>query len=159
MRNLNFNGESTSESYTPTAHTSAAMPSSEGFFSPEFRGDFGAGLLDLHAMDDTELLSEHVITEPFEPSPFMPSVNKEFEEDYNLAANRQQRQQTEAEPLGLLPKSDKENNSVAKIKVVVRKRPLNKKETAKKEEDVVTVSDNSLTVHEPRVKVCVHSSS
>lgn len=153
MRNLNFNGESTSESYTPTAHTSAAMPSSEGFFSPEFRGDFGAGLLDLHAMDDTELLSEHVITEPFEPSPFMPSVNKEFEEDYNLAANRQQRQQTEAEPLGLLPKSDKENNSVAKIKVVVRKRPLNKKETAKKEEDVVTVSDNSLTVHEPRVKV------
>lgn len=58
MRNLNFNGESTSESYTPTAQTSAAMPSSEGFFSPEFRGDFGAGLLDLHAMDDTELLSE-----------------------------------------------------------------------------------------------------
>lgn len=58
MRNLNFNGESTSESYTPTAQTSASMPPSEGFFSPEFRGDFGAGLLDLHAMDDTELLSE-----------------------------------------------------------------------------------------------------
>lgn len=53
MRNLNLNGES-SESYTPTA----AMPSSEGFFSPDFRGDFGAGLMDLHAMDDTELLSE-----------------------------------------------------------------------------------------------------
>jgi kinesin family protein 2/24 len=102
---------------------------------------------------DFPFILQHVITEPFEPSPFMPSVNKEFEEDYNLAANRQQRQQTEAEPLGLLPKSDKENNSVAKIKVVVRKRPLNKKETAKKEEDVVTVSDNSLTVHEPRVKV------
>jgi kinesin family protein 2/24 len=63
MRNLNFNGESTSESYTPTAHTSAAMPSSEGFFSPEFRGDFGAGLLDLHAMDDTELLSEVCLEE------------------------------------------------------------------------------------------------
>ncbi|CAH2053535.1 unnamed protein product [Thlaspi arvense] len=153
MRNLNFNGESTSESYTPTAQTSAAMPSSEGFFSPEFRGDFGAGLLDLHAMDDTELLSEHVITEPFEPSPFMPSVNKEFEEDFNLPDNRQQRQQADAEPLGSLPKSEKENNSVAKIKVVVRKRPLNKKETARKEEDVVTVADNSLTVHEPKLKV------
>uniref|UniRef100_A0A1J3DWG5 Kinesin-like protein n=1 Tax=Noccaea caerulescens TaxID=107243 RepID=A0A1J3DWG5_NOCCA len=153
MRNLNFNGESTSESYTPTAQTSASMPSSEGFFSPEFRGDFGAGLLDLHAMDDTELLSEQMITEPFEPSPFMPSVNKEFEEDFNLPANRQQRQQTDAEPLGSLPKSEKENNSVAKIKVVVRKRPLNKKETARKEEDVVTVSDNSLTVHEPKLKV------
>jgi len=68
---------------------------------------------------DFPFILQHVITEPFEPSPFMPSVNKEFEEDYNLAASRQQRQQTEAEPLGLLPKSDKENNSVAKIKVVV----------------------------------------
>ncbi|CAN7000992.1 unnamed protein product, partial [Brassica rapa subsp. trilocularis] len=146
MRNLNLNGES-SESYTPTA----AMPSSEGFFSPDFRGDFGAGLMDLHAMDDTELLSEHVSTEPFEPSPFMPSVDKEFEEDFNFLTNRQQ--QTDAEPLGSLPKSEKENNSVAKIKVVVRKRPLNKKETARKEDDVVTVSDNSLTVHEPKLKV------
>ncbi|CAN7049319.1 unnamed protein product [Brassica oleracea var. botrytis] len=146
MRNLNLNGES-SESYTPTA----AMPSSEGFFSPDFRGDFGAGLMDLHAMDDTELLSEHVSAEPFEPSPFMPSVDKEFEEGFNFPTNRQQ--QTDAEPLGSLPKSEKENNSVAKIKVVVRKRPLNKKETARKEDDVVTVSDNSLTVHEPKLKV------
>ncbi|CAN8259093.1 unnamed protein product [Cochlearia groenlandica] len=153
MRNLNFNGESTSEPYTPTAQASAAMHSSEGYFSPEFRGDFGAGLLDLHAVEDTELLSEHMITEPFEPSPFMPSVNKEFEEDFKLPANHQQRQQTDAGPLGSLPKSEKENNSVAKIKVVVRKRPLNKKETAKKEEDVVTVSNNSLTVHEPKLKV------
>lgn len=57
MRNLNFNGESGSEPYTPTAQTSGG-PASEGFHSPDFRGDFGAGLLDLHAMDDTELLSE-----------------------------------------------------------------------------------------------------
>lgn len=54
MRNLNFNGESGSEPYTPTGQSVSA----EGFYSPEFRGDFGAGLLDLHAMDDTELLSE-----------------------------------------------------------------------------------------------------
>lgn len=58
MRNLNFNGESGSEPYTPAAQTSAGMPVSDGFYSPDFRGDFGAGLLDLHAMDDTELLSE-----------------------------------------------------------------------------------------------------
>lgn len=58
MRNLNLNGESASEPYTPTGQTSAAMPPSDGFYSPELRGDFGAGLLDLHAMDDTELLSE-----------------------------------------------------------------------------------------------------
>lgn len=56
MRNLNFNGESGSEPYTPTVQSSGGM--GEGFYSPEFRGDFGAGLLDLHAMDDTELLSE-----------------------------------------------------------------------------------------------------
>lgn len=35
----------------------------------------------------------------------------------------------------------------------VRKRPLNKKELARKEDDVVTVDDNSLTVHEPKLKV------
>ncbi|PNX73442.1 kinesin-like protein Klp10A-like, partial [Trifolium pratense] len=36
----------------------------------------------------------------------------------------------------------------------VRKRPLNKKELAKKEDDVVTVTDNAyLTVHEPKLKV------
>ncbi|KAG8636566.1 hypothetical protein MANES_15G011900v8 [Manihot esculenta] len=93
MRNLNFNGESGSEPYTPAAQTSAGMPVSDGFYSPDFRGDFGAGLLDLHAMDDTELLSE------------------------------------------------------------VRKRPLNKKEIARKEDDIVTVSDNALTVHEPKLKV------
>ena len=57
MRNLNFNGESGSEPYTPTTQ-SLGVAGSDGFYSPEFRGEFGAGLLDLHAMDDTELLSE-----------------------------------------------------------------------------------------------------
>nr|NP_001314359.1 kinesin-13A-like [Gossypium hirsutum]AJP36636.1 KIS13B4 [Gossypium hirsutum] len=51
---------------------------------------------------------------------------------------------------------DKERaNNVAKIKVVVRKRPLNKKEVAKKEEDIITILSNSnaLTVHEKKLKV------
>lgn len=129
MRNLNFNGESGAEPHTPTAQTSGAV-TSDGLYSPEFRGDFGAGLLDLHAMDDTELLSEHMISEPLEPSPFVPSVSKGFEKESNA----------------------KENN-VAKIRVVVRKRPLNKKELSRKEEDIVTVCDNALTVHEPKLKV------
>lgn len=47
---MNFAGESISEPYTAAAH--------DGFYSSEVRGEFGAGLLDLHAMDDTELLSE-----------------------------------------------------------------------------------------------------
>jgi len=37
----------------------------------------------------------------------------------------------------------------------VRKRPLNKKEMAKKEEDIITIEPNSnaLTVHETKLKV------
>jgi kinesin family member 2/24 len=62
LRNLNFNGESApasiSEPYTPTAQSFGGENPVEGFYSPELRGELGAGLLDLHAMDDTELLSE-----------------------------------------------------------------------------------------------------
>lgn len=37
----------------------------------------------------------------------------------------------------------------------MRKRPLNKKEVARKEDDIVTVCDNvCLAVHEPKLKVC-----
>lgn len=156
MRNLNFNGESGSEPYTPTAQTSGGA-ASEGFYSPEFRGDFGAGLLDLHAMDDTELLSEHVMSEPFEPSPFMPGGMKSFEDELNLTSGGQQTGQPDQDASVPLAQSEKEStkeNNVAKIKVVVRKRPLNKKELSRKEDDIVTVYDNAyLTVHEPKVKV------
>ncbi|GMN62401.1 hypothetical protein TIFTF001_031476 [Ficus carica] len=155
MRNLNFNGESGSEPYTPTAQSSSGVAVSDGFYSPDFRGDFGAGLLDLHAMDDTELLSEHVMSEPFEPSPFMPSGTRGFDNDLNVATGGQQRGQPDSDVSYLA--NDKEitrENNVAKIKVVVRKRPLNKKELSRKEEDIVTVYDNSyLTVHEPKLKV------
>ncbi|KAI3469381.1 hypothetical protein Pfo_026044 [Paulownia fortunei] len=158
MRNLNFNGETVSEPYTPSAQSTGAFAPSEGFYSPEFRGDFGAGLLDLHSMDDTELLSDHVISEPFEPSPFMPAVTKAFESDFDGIASRQQRGQTDAEAPAGLSANEKENstreNNVAKIKVVVRKRPLNKKEISRKEDDIVTVYDDAyLTVHEPKLKV------
>ncbi|OAY56012.1 kinesin-like protein KIN-13A [Manihot esculenta] len=155
MRNLNFNGESGSDPYTPTAQTSAGMAVSDSFYSQEFRGDFGAGLLDLHAMDDTELLSEHVISEPFEPSPFIPGGSKGFDE-LNATTGNQLREQNNPDPSIQYTTNEKENtreNNVAKIKVVVRKRPLNKKEVARKEDDIVTVSDNSLTVHEPKLKV------
>ncbi|KAL6522841.1 Kinesin-like protein KIN-13A [Orobanche hederae] len=158
MRNLNFNGETVSEPYTPSAQSSGAFAPSEGFYSPEFRGDFGAGLLDLHSMDDTELLSDHVISEPFEPSPFMPAVTKAFESDFDGIANRLQRGQTDAEAPAVLSANEKDNstreNNVAKIKVVVRKRPLNKKEISRKEDDIVTVYDDAnLMVHEPKLKV------
>ncbi|TYI09508.1 hypothetical protein ES332_A09G078100v1 [Gossypium tomentosum] len=158
MRNLNFSGEPGSEPYTPTAQSLGGPGTSDGFYSPEFRGDFGAGLLDLHAMDDTELLSEHVISEPFEPSPFMPSLNKEFEDELNVTTNRQQKEISDADASASLISANEKDmsareNNVAKIKVVVRKRPLNKKEISRKEDDIVTVSENALTVHEPKLKV------
>ncbi|PSR85118.1 Kinesin-like protein [Actinidia chinensis var. chinensis] len=157
MRNLNFTGESGSEQYIPTAQSLSGMGASEGFYSPEFRGDFGAGLLDLHAMDDTELLSEHIISDPFETSPFMPGVPQTFDNDFDMMTSRQERGQIDADTSVGLPREKENNareNNMAKIKVVVRKRPLNKKEIARKEEDIVTVCDNaSLTVHEPKLKV------
>ncbi|KAF8401476.1 hypothetical protein HHK36_012415 [Tetracentron sinense] len=156
LRNLNFNGESGSEPYTLPAQSSGAVAASDGFYSPELRGDFGAGLLDLHAMDDTELLSEHVMSEPFEPSSFMPAVTRGFDNDFKSMASKQQRGQTDSSiglPYNEKESSTKESN-LAKIKVVVRKRPLNKKELSRKEDDIVTVYDNSyLAVHEPKLKV------
>ncbi|WMV31468.1 hypothetical protein MTR67_024853 [Solanum verrucosum] len=158
MRNLNFNGESASDPYTPTAESSGGIGPSDGFYSPEFRGDFGAGLLDLHSMDDTELLSEHVISEPFEQSSFMPAPNGAFDNNFDAPTHRQQKAQPDTDAVAGLPIVEKESNTrennVAKIKVVVRKRPLNKKEISRKEDDIVTVSDNSsLSVHEPKLKV------
>ncbi|KAI3804569.1 hypothetical protein L1987_26215 [Smallanthus sonchifolius] len=157
MRNLNFNGESGSEPFSPTAKGLGGIGASDGFYSPDFRGDFGAGLLDLHAMDDTELLTENVITEPFEQSPFITAIPKAVDIDYDVLPSRQQRGQADIDASHGLPTLEKESssreNNVAKIKVVVRKRPLNKKELARKEDDVVSVVANGLTVHEPKLKV------
>ncbi|ONK61600.1 uncharacterized protein A4U43_C08F31650 [Asparagus officinalis] len=153
FRNLNFNGESASEPYTPTSQSFGPSGAADGFYSPDLRGEFGAGLLDLHAVDDTELLSEHVMTEPFEPSPFMPT--RDFDDDFDAMSSRQQ---GHIDGSVKLPTNDKETNvkesNVAKIKVVVRKRPLNKKEMSRKEDDIVTVHDTAcLTVYEPKLKV------
>ncbi|KAK1417782.1 hypothetical protein QVD17_26916 [Tagetes erecta] len=157
MRNLNFNGESGSEPFSPSTQSSGGVGASDGFYSSEFRGDFGAGLLDLHAMDDTELLTDSVMSEPFEQSPFVPATTNAVANDYDVLTNRQQRGQADVDATLGFPTLEKETssreNNVAKIKVVVRKRPLNKKELARKEDDVVSVCDNGLTVHEPKLKV------
>ncbi|XVF88531.1 hypothetical protein PTKIN_Ptkin19aG0057900 [Pterospermum kingtungense] len=119
--------------------------------------ELSPGLLDLHSFD-TELLPEasnlyegyglqkHVRGKSFDDSEPYLSTNKLLNRPRGMAENN-------------LLKSisvDKERaNSVAKIKVVVRKRPLNKKEIAKKEEDIITIQSNSnaLTVHEKKLKV------
>ncbi|KAK8571989.1 hypothetical protein V6N12_028053 [Hibiscus sabdariffa] len=151
-RNPSLNRESRSEPCMPTGRP-GGQAISDRFYSPESRGDFGFGLLDLHAMGDTELLSQHVISEPFKPSPLMPCVNKAFGNE--SSTSQQQKEQGDAD--ALCSANEKEINSrennVAKIKVVVRKRPLNKKEVSRKEDDIVSVRENALTVHEPKQKV------
>lgn len=154
FKGMNLGAESGSEPITPTAQSSAGLAAADGFLSPELRGEFGAGLLDLHAMDDTELFSEHAVSEAFETSPFLPMVEKDSGTTIDIGKqlkapmdNAFKSSLVDKEPSG------KESN-LAKIKVVVRKRPLNKKELARKEEDIITVNDNVwLSVHEPKLKV------
>eukprot|EP01018_Ginkgo_biloba_P001654 Gb_33090 [translate_table: standard] len=83
-------------------------------------------------------------------SPFIPVMERGFENDSDLVLSVG-KQQTNRLRVPVAEKS----GAVAKIKVVVRKRPLNKKEIAKKEEDIITIEPNcsSLTVHETKLKV------
>ncbi|KAH9609968.1 hypothetical protein KSS87_013143 [Heliosperma pusillum] len=101
--------------------------------------EYSPGLLDLQSCD-TELISEIPAFGSYDGS-FLnqPGVKSLDESDPYSAANR----------------VGNRANPVAKIKVVVRKRPLNKKEMAKKEDDIITIEPNSsaLTVHETKLKV------
>ncbi|KAF6154772.1 hypothetical protein GIB67_032384, partial [Kingdonia uniflora] len=81
----------------------------------------------------------------------MPTLVKGISADFDVVTSRQQREQV-AERLSSNDKDN--NNNLAKIKVVVCKRPLNKKELSRREEDIVNVYENVyLTVHEPKLKV------
>ncbi|XP_030541783.2 kinesin-like protein KIN-13B [Rhodamnia argentea] len=119
-------------------------------------GLLGSGLLDLHSFD-TELLPQ-VSSNLYDEYPslhqpvhggsfvFEPHVSSDKLNDHVLPENNLLRSFV----------ADKERvNNVAKIKVVVRKRPLNRKEIAKKEQDIITIELNSssLTVQETKLKV------
>ncbi|MFS7991029.1 putative plus-end-directed kinesin ATPase [Helianthus anomalus] len=119
--------------------------------------ELSPGLLDLHSFD-TELLtkvhSENNLNLLNQPS------YGEYIDDGNASflAGKFANMSCGSTENNVVKSSlaDKEKASnVAKIKVVVRKRPLNKKEIAKKEEDIISIDPNgcSLTVHESKVKV------
>ena len=157
LRSLNFNGESASapisEPYTPTTQSFSGGPPINGFYSPELRGEYGAGLLDLHAMDDSELLSENVASEPFEASPFVPKETDDDEDDI-ISGSQQGLSENYGGAITREKESNTKESNVGKIKVVVRKRPLNRKEISRKEDDVIDVHNSQfLTVHEPKLKV------
>ncbi|KAK1414273.1 hypothetical protein QVD17_30017 [Tagetes erecta] len=111
---------------------------------------FSPGLLDLHSFD-TELISEVPMTGTY--------GGRSLDDAETYFGNNKQASKARGVPDSSVLKSfapEKEKTSnVAKIKVVVRKRPLNKKELTKNEEDIITVEphSNSLTVHETKLKV------
>ncbi|KAL5538018.1 hypothetical protein UlMin_045345 [Ulmus minor] len=118
--------------------------------------EFSPGLLDLHSFD-TELLPEMPVSGLYDGNSLYPVRGRSFDDAEPYISNNKQASRARGLPENNLLKSfaaDKEKaSSVAKIKVVVRKRPLNKKELAKNEEDIIDTHSNSLTVHETKLKV------
>ncbi|CAN6991259.1 unnamed protein product [Brassica rapa subsp. trilocularis] len=132
----------------PTTPQYGSRPSSQRRNNDE--SEFSPGLLDLHSFD-TELLPEIPVSSQLDgPSMFNPSQSQSFD-DFE-AYNKQPPNRSRALADNLAAEKEK-MNAVAKIKVVVRKRPLNKKESVKNEEDIIDTHSNCLTVHETKVKV------
>ncbi|XP_073109094.1 kinesin-like protein KIN-13B [Elaeis guineensis] len=122
-------------------------------------GQLSPGILDLHSFD-TELLPEIPIPGLYDGvQPFGYAPGRGFDDsDPSFSASKQMSMAQfvgESNPLRSFSADKEKLASVAKIKVVVRKRPLNKKEIAKKEQDNITIepNSNSLTVHETKLKV------
>nr|XP_043624401.1 kinesin-like protein KIN-13B isoform X2 [Erigeron canadensis] len=119
---------------------------------------FSPGLLDLHSFD-TELISEIPVTGTYGAPQYNTDRGRSFDDAEPYFGNNKQASKARGVADNNLSKSfvpEKEKtSSVAKIKVVVRKRPLNKKELAKNEEDIITTEPHSscLTVHETKLKV------
>ncbi|KAD6794597.1 hypothetical protein R6Q59_021431 [Mikania micrantha] len=119
---------------------------------------YSPGLLDLHSFD-TELISEMPVTGTYGAPMYNNDRGRGFDDEELYLGIGKQASKARGLPDNNLLKSfapEKEKTSnVAKIKVVVRKRPLNKKELAKNEEDIITTEphSNCLTVHETKLKV------
>ncbi|KAL9169783.1 hypothetical protein ABFS82_04G101300 [Erythranthe guttata] len=115
------------------------------------------GLLDLHSID-TELLSEMSIPGLYDGPPMNHfSRERSFDDVDPYFGNNKQNGKVRGLPESNVLKSIAADNvkasNVAKIKVVVRKRPLNKKELTKNEEDIIDTYSNSVLVHETKLKV------
>ncbi|KAK4781194.1 hypothetical protein SAY87_017300 [Trapa incisa] len=119
--------------------------------------EFSPGLLDLHSFD-TELIPEMPTSGLFDgPTTHHPGRGRSFDDSEPYIAGNKTTNRVRGQPENNLLKSftadTSKASSVAKIKVVVRKRPLNKKELTKNEEDIIETHSNSITVHETKLKV------
>ncbi|XP_022730955.1 kinesin-like protein KIN-13B [Durio zibethinus] len=138
------------------SRSSSLRKNSNEYVSPS---ELSPGLLDLHSFD-TELLPESQVPNLYEGYELeKPVRGKSFDDsEPYLSTNKlpnRPRGMAENNLLKSISVDKERANNVAKIKVVVRKRPLNKKEIAKKEEDIINIEANSnaLMVHEKRLKV------
>ncbi|KAF4372473.1 hypothetical protein F8388_027146 [Cannabis sativa] len=123
--------------------------------SDDSPNEFSPGLLDLHSFD-TELLPEMPVSGLYDGNSLYPPVRgRSFDdsEPYLTKQTGRARGLPENNLLKSIAVDKEKASAVAKIKVVVRKRPLNKKELAKNEEDIIDTYSNSLTVHETKLKV------
>ncbi|XP_056176600.1 kinesin-like protein KIN-13B [Syzygium oleosum] len=153
QRGYNGGNEFYMEPSTPPTNSRSSSQRKNGEESPS---EFSPGLLDLHSFD-TELLPEMPVASFQDgPSIYHPR-GRSFDDSEPFMRNNKQAGRARAPLENNLLKSfaaDKDKtSSVAKIKVVVRKRPLNKKELAKNEEDIIETHSNALTVHETKLKV------
>ncbi|KAG5523419.1 hypothetical protein RHGRI_035283 [Rhododendron griersonianum] len=159
QRNVNGGNEFFTEPSTPPVNplSVSRRKNSQDLESPN---GFSPGLLDLHSFD-TELLPEISVPGLYDaPSFYRSARGRSFDDSETYFVNNKQTGRVRAAaPENNVLKSfaadkDKASN-VAKIKVVVRKRPLNKKELTKNEEDIITIEphSSSLAVHETKLKV------
>lgn len=156
QRGVNGKGGDEDPSTPPLAFSRSSSTRKNGNGDEVSPGELSPGLLDLHSFD-TELLPEF----PSQNDGSLlnqPMYGRSFD-DSEPCISAKLKKNARGLPDNDLLKSfsgDREKaNNVAKIKVVVRKRPLNKKEIAKKEEDIITIDPhtNSLTVYETKLKV------
>lgn len=113
--------------------------------------------MDLHSFD-TELLPELSVPGLYDASSMHHYARgRSFDDSESYFGNNKQtskfRNLPEENVMKSFPVDKEKASNVAKIKVVVRKRPLNKKELAKNEEDIIETESNSLVVHETKLKV------
>ncbi|CAA3024043.1 kinesin-like protein KIN-13B [Olea europaea var. sylvestris] len=118
--------------------------------------EYSPGLLDLHSLD-TELLTEMPAPSLYSGTSMHFTRGRSFDDSDPYLGNNKQTGKARGLPENNVMKSIAADNvkasNVAKIKVVVRKRPLNKKELSKNEEDIIETQSNSLVVHETKFKV------
>ncbi|KAE8674108.1 Kinesin-like protein KIF2C [Hibiscus syriacus] len=154
QRDFNMGNDFFTEPMSPPVSSRQSSQRKNGEESPN---EISPGLLDLHSFD-TELLPQMPVPNLYNGSSlYNPVRGGSFNDNEPYISNNKQTGRAGGVPENGLLKSfaaDKEKvNSVAKIKVVVRKRPLNKKELAKNEEDIIETLSNSLIVHETKLKV------